>query len=108
MKSRRPVRIWPCWKRQKLFSGPVDEVLNAAQWVELAADNMAALQLALKQLDLVDNIQEEGDKYIIKLKSVIGQAELNKFFFEKGIILTHLALRKKSLEKYFLELLDKS
>lgn len=95
-------------KGKKLFSGPVDEVLNVAQWVELAADNMAALQLALKQLDFVDNIQEEGDKYIIKLKSVISQAELNKFFFEKGIILTHLALRKKSLEKYFLELLDKS
>jgi ABC-type multidrug transport system ATPase subunit len=95
-------------KGKKLFSGPVDEVLNVAQWVELAADNMAALQLTLKQLDFVENIQEEGDKYIIKLKSTTGQAELNKFFYEKGIILTHLALRKKSLEKYFLELLDKS
>jgi ABC-type multidrug transport system ATPase subunit len=95
-------------KGKKLFSGPVDEVLNVAQWVELAADNMASLQLALKQIDFVDNIQEEGDKYIIKLKSPINQAELNKFFFEKGIILSHLALRKKSLEKYFLELLDKS
>jgi ABC-type multidrug transport system ATPase subunit len=95
-------------KGKKLFSGPVDEVLNIAQWVELAADNMAALQLALKQVDFIDNIQEEGDKYIVKLKSTISQAELNKFFFGKGIILTHLALRKKSLEKYFLELLDKS
>jgi ABC-type multidrug transport system ATPase subunit len=95
-------------KGKKLFSGPVDEVLNVAQWVELAADNMAALQLALKQLDFVDNIQEEGDKYIIKLKSAINQGELNSLFFSKGIVLTHLALRKKSLEKYFLELLDKS
>ena len=95
-------------KGKKLFSGPVDEVLNVAQWVELAADNMAALQLSLKQADFVDNIQEEGDKYIVKLKSVIGQAELNSFFFTKGIVLTHLALRKKSLEKYFLELLDRS
>lgn len=95
-------------KGKKLFSGPVDEVLNVAQWVELASDNMAALQLALKQLDFVDNIQEEGDKYIIKLKSATSQAEINSFFFSKGIVLTHLALRKKSLEKYFLELLDKS
>jgi len=95
-------------KGKKLFSGPVDEVLNDAQWVELAADNMANLQLALKQVDFVENIQEEGEKYIIKLKSSITQAELNTFFFNKGIVLTHLALRKKSLEKYFLELLDKS
>jgi ABC-2 type transport system ATP-binding protein len=95
-------------KGKKLFSGPVDEVLNVAQWVELAADNMAGLQTALAHADFVENLQEEGDKYIIKLKSPIGQAELNSFFFSKGIVLTHLALRKKSLEKYFLELLDKS
>jgi ABC-2 type transport system ATP-binding protein len=95
-------------KGKKLFSGPVDEVLNVAHWVELAAENMAGLQLALKQVDFVENVQEEGDKYIVKLKSVVSQAELNSFFFNKGIVLTHLALRKKSLEKYFLELLDKS
>jgi ABC-2 type transport system ATP-binding protein len=62
----------------------------------------------LKQVDFIENIQEEGDKYIIKLKSTVSQAELNSFFFSKGIVLTHLALRKKSLEKYFLELLDRS
>ncbi|MCU0370157.1 MAG: ATP-binding cassette domain-containing protein [Bacteroidales bacterium] len=95
-------------KGKKLFSGSVNEVLNDAQWVELAAENMAALELALKQVDFVENIQEEGEKYIIKLRTEIGQAELNRFFFNKGIVLTHLALRKKSLEKYFLELLDKS
>jgi ABC-2 type transport system ATP-binding protein len=93
---------------KKLFSGVVDEVLNDAQWVELASENMAGLQLMLKQVDFVENIQEEGDKYVIKLKSSISQAELNSLFFSKGIVLTHLALRKKSLEKYFLELLDKS
>lgn len=95
-------------KGKKLFSGPVGEVLNDAQWVEIASDNMAGLQLALQQIDFVDNIQEEGEKYIIKLNTAISQAELNSFFFSKGIILSHLALRKKSLEKYFLELLDKS
>ena len=95
-------------KGKKLFSGPVDEVLNDAQWVELAAENMAGLQLALKQVDFVENIQEEGEIYIIKLKTEMSQAELNRYFFNKGIVLTHLALRKKSLEKYFLELLDKS
>lgn len=95
-------------KGKKLFSGPVNEVLNDAQWVELAADNMAGLQMALKMADFADNIQEEGEMYIVKLKSSITQSELNSFFFNKGIVLSHLALRKKSLEKYFLELLDKS
>jgi ABC-2 type transport system ATP-binding protein len=95
-------------KGKKLFSGRVDEVLNDAQWVELAAENMAGLQMMLKEADFVDNIQEEGEKYVIKLKKPMSQAALNSFFFSKGIVLTHLALRKKSLEKYFLDLLDKT
>jgi len=95
-------------KGKKLYSGRVDEVLNQSHWVELAAENMAALQIALEHTEFVDNIQEEGDKYIIKLKSTVSQAELNAYFFSKGIVLTHLAQRRQSLEKYFLELLDKS
>lgn len=95
-------------KGKKLYSGRVDEVLNQSHWVELAADNMAALQIALQHSEFVDNLQEEGDKYIIKLKSSVSQAELNAYFFSKGIVLTHLAQRRQSLEKYFLELLDKS
>ncbi|MCU0369947.1 MAG: ATP-binding cassette domain-containing protein [Bacteroidales bacterium] len=95
-------------KGKKLYSGSVQEVLNDAHWVELAAENMASLLLELKNAGFAENIQEEGDKYVIKLGSAMSQAELNRHFFSKGIILTHLALRKKSLEKYFLELLDKS
>jgi len=95
-------------KGKKLFAGPVQQVLNDAQWVELAADNMKALQLALKNAGFVENVQEEGDKYIVKLSKPVGQSELNSYFFGLGIVLNHLALRKQSLEKYFLELLDKS
>jgi len=95
-------------KGKKLFAGTVEQVLNESQWVELAADNMQALQLALKNAEFVDNVLEEGDKYIVKLKKPVSQSELNRYFYNLGIVLNHLALRKQSLEKYFLELLDKS
>jgi ABC-2 type transport system ATP-binding protein len=95
-------------KGKKLYSGTVSEVLNDAQWIELSSENMAGLQLVLNNIDFIDNIQEEGDKYIIKLKKEVNLSELNRMFFSKGIVLSHLALRKKSLEKYFLELLDQS
>ncbi len=95
-------------KGKKLFSGPVGEVLNDGHWVELSAGNMGALQLMLSNLDFIENIQEEGDKYIAKLSRPVDQESINRMFFEKGIILTHLAVRRKSLENYFLELLDKS
>lgn len=95
-------------KGKKLFAGPVSQVLNDASWVELSAENMQALQVALKNSGFIENIQEEGDKYIIKLGKPISQADLNRHFFNLGIVLTHLAVRKKSLEKYFMELMDKS
>ncbi len=95
-------------KGKKLFSGPVGEVLNDGQWVELASGNMAGLRLMLDNLEFVENIQEEADKYIVKMNAPVSQEELNRMFFEKGIVLSHLALRKKSLENYFLELLDKT
>jgi len=95
-------------KGKKLFTGPVEEVLNNNQWIELSSDNMDKLDLVLRNADFVANIQEESDIYIIKMNTPLSLSELNKFFYDKGIILNHLAMRKQSLEKYFLELLDKS
>ena len=94
-------------KGKKLFSGRVDEVLNESNWIEIAADNMSALQLALKNTPWVQAIQEESDKYVFSPGENIPLGEVNRFFFEKGITLNHLALRRKTLENYFLELLDK-
>ena len=95
-------------KGKKLDAGPVVEVLNESQWIELAADNMLNLHTSLVKADFVENIQEEGDKYVVKLKEPLGLSELNRYFFNLGIILNHLAVRRQSLEKYFLDLLDKS
>jgi ABC-2 type transport system ATP-binding protein len=94
-------------KGKKLFSGSVDEVLNESNWIEIAAEDMAALQLALKNTPWVESLQEETDKYVFVPGEKISLGSVNKYFYEKGIILNHLALRKKSLENYFLELLDK-
>ncbi len=93
---------------RKLFSGRVDEVLNDSEWVELSAYKMDALKLVLQQIPDISSIQEEDDKYLVRLKDNFAPADLNKLLFEKGIVLSHLGTRKKSLEKYFLELLEKS
>jgi ABC-2 type transport system ATP-binding protein len=94
-------------KGKRLFSGRVDEVLNESNWIEIASDNMVALHAALKNTPWVESLQEETDKYVFVPAENIPLGEVNKYFFEKGIVLNHLALRRKSLENYFLELLDK-
>ena len=87
-----------------LVQGKVDEILSQEPMVELKAENMDALLVALKENPLFIEIKKELDKYVVKLSKSISNAEINQYLFNKGIPLTHLASRKKNLEKQFLEL----
>jgi ABC-2 type transport system ATP-binding protein len=72
--------------------------------LELRADDMDALRAALKDFELVDDITGEGAFLLVKVKPETEVAVLTKMLSQKGIYLTHLAQRHKSLEKHFLEL----
>ncbi|RLD40400.1 MAG: ABC transporter ATP-binding protein [Bacteroidetes bacterium] len=93
-------------KGKLLHNGPVDEVLSSSAMLELRADDMVALKQQLQQLDFVDEVLEEGTIWIAKLNEEKDPATVSKLLAQQGIYLTHLAVRKKSLEKYFLELLS--
>jgi ABC-type multidrug transport system ATPase subunit len=94
-------------KGKKLFSGKVDDVLNETVMLEIAAANMALLKATLKEFQKMSEFREEHDKLVVKLAPGTTAEDLNAFLFGQGVILSHLALHKKSLEKYFLELLEK-
>jgi ABC-2 type transport system ATP-binding protein len=87
-----------------LVQGRVDEILGEEQILELKADNMEELHTALKEYTLIAEVKIELDKFVIKTKARTSNAEINKYFFSKGIVLTHLASRKKNLEMQFLEI----
>jgi ABC-2 type transport system ATP-binding protein len=89
----------------KLYAGLVSDVLNTTDTVELSSENMEMLQKALSGLDAVIEVMTENDRFVAKLKSGTSTTELNKYLIGKGIILTHLAKRKRTLEDQFLELL---
>jgi ABC-2 type transport system ATP-binding protein len=91
-------------KGKLLHTGRVDEVLNSSPMLELRADDMAALRAVLKDFELVDDITGEGAFLLVKVKPETEVAVLTKMLSQKGIYLTHLAQRRKSLEKHFLEL----
>ncbi|HLV92057.1 MAG TPA: hypothetical protein VKX34_02955, partial [Aequorivita sp.] len=63
-----------------------------------------ALQNALKGNPSFGNIKREGDSLIVYLNEPMDASEVNKFLFEKDIVLSHLVKRKESLEEQFLEL----
>lgn len=95
-------------KGNKLTAGRVDEILTDKHLLELKADDMEALKQALTDISMIENVKEDRDKLIVEIQAESKPAELNKFLMDKGIYLSHLLAKEKSLEKFFLEITNKN
>lgn len=95
-------------KGRKLFSGNVEEVLNDGETILLSADNMELLAETILSYPAYAS-HTVTDKYIeLRLNGNCLPGSVNEFLYGQGITLTHLSVRKKSLENYFLELTGNS
>jgi len=92
-------------KGRKLFDGRVSEVLAISDSMELSARDREALALAVKAYPSYHSMTLEGEKILACFSDPVDPEILNQYFFGKGIILTHLSERKRTLEQHFLELL---
>ena len=93
---------------KKLGDGNVGQVLSSSAAFELAAENMDELNFALIQSGFFTEVKPEKEFLIAIFDKEITAADINKYLSEKGIYITHLASRKQSLEKYFLDLLTEN
>lgn len=93
---------------QKLFAGRVSDVLNLKDSVEISSNDNDQLSMVLHEYQQVIDVEKDGEKFIVKLKEGTTVLSLNQFLVQHGVIVTHLASRKKSLEDQFLELLTQS
>ncbi|MGB0880583.1 MAG: ABC transporter ATP-binding protein [Polaribacter sp.] len=92
-------------KGVKLYSGRVDEMTASNGLFELKVDgDNSKLVEVLGQHTAIGNINKEHEILIANLNSDISSSEINKYLFEKGIIVSHLVKRKPSLEQQFLDL----
>ena len=96
--------------------GSVKEVMNASGdnlnvaadiIIEVAADNNEVLKQTLQQLPGIVSIEIEDGELHITCNETLDAAQLNKYCFEKGIVLSKLNLKRKSLETRFLEITGK-
>lgn len=88
-----------------LTAGQVDEVLANEDIVEVSASDPGNLYAALSALPGYTHMKQEENK--VQIFFPIGTArleEVNRFCFERGIILNLLTVKKKSLESKFFEL----
>lgn len=85
--------------------GHVDEILVNEDIVEVGSSNLDQLIMVLQNLPGSSSIHK--NEHYIEAIFASGEAQLdriNQFCFEKGIVLNHLRLRRKSLETKFFEL----
>lgn len=85
--------------------GDVNEILVNEDLIEVSASDLTQLEKTLSQMPGVSKIDISGKVVRIFLPS--GTADLaavNKFCFNNNITLSHLQLKKKSLETKFFEL----
>lgn len=91
-------------KGVKLYSGPVDEIVNSHGFLELQASDMARLEDLLTDHPGIGKITLKEGYLTAFLDEPIDAEEINRYLFEKGLSLSFLRKRKESLEEQFLQL----
>ncbi len=88
-----------------LTAGDVDEILVNDEIVEVSAANSLLLATVLKEMSGYNNIKQvDNDFHLLYPPAKADLEAINRYCFKKGVVLTYLRLKKKSLETKFLEL----
>ena len=86
-------------------STTIDEEVNISIEVS-AADNNALKNILQQMHDVVSVSAVDNDLHLICTEKITGEL-LNKFCFDKGIVLNKLNVKRKTLETRFLEITGK-
>jgi len=95
-------------KGVKLYSGPVDEIINSHGFFELKAADMQKLESLLQEHPKIGKITDKEGMLTAFLDDPMDAEEINRYLFEKGLSLSYLLKRKESLEEQFLQLTNQT
>lgn len=87
-----------------MHSGPVADVGSGSELIEVAAD-IPDFNNVLLSFQGTSSINQENGLFQVTVRDGFKSTDLNRFLVDKGIVVSHLVTRKKSLEKQFLEIL---
>jgi ABC-2 type transport system ATP-binding protein len=87
--------------------GPVHDVGRGTEMVEVKAD-APDLSHVLLAFPGTSSVNRENGSFQVHLRDQFNAKDLNRFLFEKDIVVSHLVTRQKSLEQQFLEILAES
>ena len=91
--------------------GTVSDVLSAnasgaknVLEIELSADNTPELEVMLKEMPGIISVQNIDGVLTLQCDETLTTIAINRFCFQKGIVLSQLSLKRKTLERRFLEI----
>lgn len=87
-----------------LLNGPVNEVLRSEDQVEISASNIQMLKEVIVSMPGIKDARPVNGGLVLSCDDSLQPAQINEYCMNKGIILSHLLLKKKSLETKFIEL----
>lgn len=90
-----------------LVTGPVEEVLRSEDLIEIKAEKMDLLKTILQEVAGIQRMSV-SDSGLLQLyvDPSVQPAAINAYCMNQGITLSHLSLKKKSLETKFMELTE--
>lgn len=93
-------------KGKLLFSGRVEELTGNESFFEIGAAEINTLKTTLMAWEEVESVTEDGQVLLLKLSQKLNAEEINRRLATHDIYINHLMVRKSSLEKEFLNLIQ--
>ena len=90
--------------------GSVNEVLagahgdSAAIEIEVAADDLGQLEKILRTMPGILHVYSRNGLLSAECDATVTSTGINKYCFDQGVVLSMLSIKRKSLEKRFLEI----
>lgn len=94
-------------KGDLLLSGKVDEALVHEDQVEISAANIPQLLNIINTMPGLRDVKQVNGALQLHCDNTVTPAQVNEYCMKNGILLSHLMLKKKSLETKFIELTNK-
>jgi ABC-2 type transport system ATP-binding protein len=91
-------------KGELLLSGAVNDVLRSEDQIEVSAPNLESLRNIVASMPGIKQIQPVNGSLLLSCESTVNPTHVNQHCISNGIVLSHLVLKKKSLETKFIEL----
>ncbi len=89
---------------EMIAQGKVNELLLSKNPLVVSAENIDLLEEEIIRSGLSESVSRENNDLLVILKKGYNTSDLNAYAFNKGLVLTKIEQRKKSLESHFLEL----